>query len=118
MDILPLSIKFDLNDLIFFHKTFYYPTLFQHLPNYLLQTNSVDQNRVLATRAMKKCDNLQFKCAVFPRIDIFKHSFFYRVHNLWNTLPYEVREISNPTEFKTKLKEFLWTIAKNVIFEN
>ena len=53
LDILPLSIKFDFNDLIFFHKTFYFPTLFRHLPNYLLQTNSVDQNCVRTTRAMK-----------------------------------------------------------------
>lgn len=101
-----------MNDLVFFHKTFYFPTTFRHLPNYLLQMNSVDPNLVRTTRAMVNSDNLQFICTIFPRIDAFKQSFFYRVHKLWNTLPYEVREIENPTQFKTKLKEFLWTISE------
>ena len=118
LDILPLALKFDLNDLVFFHKTFYFPTAFRQLPNYLLQMKSFDPKSVLTTRAMKKYDNLQFLCTIFPRIDIFKNSFYYRVHNLWNTVPYEVREVSNPSEFKNKLKEYLWTIAKATIFRN
>ena len=53
-DILPLALKFDLNDLVFFHKTFYFPTAFRQLPNYLLQMKSFDPKSVLTTRALKK----------------------------------------------------------------
>ena len=115
LDILPLDQKFDMNDLVLFHRIFYFPTPFLKLPNYLIQNNTRDQTSVYATRSSENSDDLQFKCNVFPRIDNFKHQFFYRAFEKWNALPFEIREMYNPAIYKTKLKEHLWTLAEYTI---
>jgi hypothetical protein len=38
----------------------------------------------------------------------FSNSYFYRTHLLWNRLPLSLREIIRPSEFRTKLIEFIW----------
>ena len=42
-------------------------------------------------------------------------SYFYRAHILWNKLPYELREISRPSVFKSHLIQHLWAGIKDLI---
>ena len=115
LDILPLAQKFDLNDLVLFHRIFYFPTVFSNFPSYLIQNSTIDHRKVRNTRSRENSDVLQFKCNIFPRIDTFKHQFFYRTFSKWNALPFEIRELSKPTTFKTKLKEHMWILAESYI---
>ena len=114
LEILPLSFKFDLNDLIIFHRIFYQPTSFLTLPEYLHQKNRPDPLTTCYTRSMTVSDNLQFDCKIRPRIDTFKYSYFYRSSKIWNQLPLNIREIRDLESFKTKLKEYLWIKAEEI----
>ena len=38
----------------------------------------------------------------------FKNTYFYRSYLAWNNLPFELRKITNPKMFKTKLKKHIW----------
>ena len=100
LDILPISFKFDFNDLVQFHKIFYRPTSFLTLPEYLEQNNRPDPLMTCYTRSMAVSDNLQFNCTIRPRIDTFKFSYFYRSSKSWNTLPLNIREIKNLESLK------------------
>ncbi len=111
LNILPLSVRFDFKDILFFHKIFYdiSPVTF---PPYL--------KRFRGSR-LRKChlDNLCIISEVSPRIPQnltsantrhtgISKSFFYRSHLMWNQLPYELRSIESPSIFKTKLLKHLW----------
>ena len=114
LDILPLSLKFDLNDLVLFHRVFYMPTTYLELPTYLVQIQRPDPRTTRCTRSVTASDDLQFTCSVTPRVDTFKNSFFYRTFQKWNALPYEMRENGNPDTFKVELKEHLWRLAMEI----
>ena len=38
-------------------------------------------------------------------------SFFFRSHTLWNSLPYDIRNLKNPKEFNTNLEKHFWNLA-------
>ena len=78
LNILPMSFKFDFNDIILFHNIFYQHTSFLTLPNYLKQNIRPDPLNTRYTRSITASDNLQFKSNVKPRIDVFKNSYFYK----------------------------------------
>ena len=60
---------------------------------------------------MTSSDELQLECCIKPRIDVFKNSYFYRTHLLWNEIPFKLRSESCLATFKVKLKEYLWMKA-------
>ena len=102
--ILPLAKKFDMNDLIIFHKSIYdlIPVSF---PNYLTFFNG--QTRLRSSHL----DNLSLVCSLDVNSTGFgclKRSFFYRTHLLWNELPYEIRGIESPSQFKISLISHFW----------
>ena len=35
-------------------------------------------------------------------------SFFFRIHSLWNSLPFDIRNISNPKDFNSQITEYFW----------
>ena len=43
----------------------------------------------------------------FARTDVLKNSFFHRIVDKWNILPYEIRFASNVCIFKSKVVKFL-----------
>ena len=113
LDILPIKVRFDLKDLIFFHEIFYGFSIIK-FPEYLTLFNG---------SRLRQChwDNLSVCSNVQPRlpqnltsdntnIGISK-SFFYRAHLLWNNLPLTLRQIESPIKFKSKLIEYLWNQA-------
>ena len=110
VDILPLSQKFDLNDLVFFHKIVnsLVPVT---LPSYLSFYDGISR--------LRSChlDNLSLVSSITPRSSQsasrsnspLSKSFFYRTHLLWNSLPFTLREIGSPSLFKSELTKHLWT---------
>ena len=114
VDILPLSSKFDLNDLIFFHKVVN-DLIPVSLPEYL--------SFYQGSSRLRQChfDRCSVVSSVIPRSsqnrssgsgssDPLSRSFFYRTHLLWNSLPLETREISSQSQFKSKVTEHLWKV--------
>ena len=108
-DILPLSKKFDLNDLLYFHKVIN-DLVPVSLPSYLSFYDGSSR--------LRRChlDHLSIVCSLIPRSSQssarsnshLSKSFFYRTHLLWNILPLDLRTISSPIVFKSKLTKHLW----------
>ena len=112
VDILPLSSKFDLNNLIFFHKLVndLIPVC---LPEYLsfyqgssrLRQCHLDSRSVVSSVIPRSSQN---RSSGSGSSDPLSRSFFYRTHLLWNSLPLETREIFSTSQFKSKVTEHLW----------
>ena len=118
LDLLPMNLKFDLNDLALFHNIIYEYS-FIHMPDYLIKndpTNHVNNKYFTRqTRNFNSSDRLKFKSTILPRVDAFANSFFHRTYLKWNKLPQAIREIEHTNSFKLKLKEHLWTIAEETL---
>ena len=109
INLLPLSARFDLNDLLFIHKVIYElkPV---NLPFYLSFFNG--QSRLRSCHL----DNLSLVSSVHPKSthcttrtsNPLANTFFYRTYSEWNSLPISLREIKCPVHFKFKLKKHLW----------
>jgi len=128
LDILPLDRKFEYTDLLVFHKV-YYKLSVNELPVYLKPLDEedtvsrlrsvikppshlTDQEGIhkLSNMRANQVDKLALKCSVKASSPAFKSSFFFRTHLLWNVLPTEIKEISTPGEFETKLKHHMWDV--------
>ena len=104
VNILPLSCRFDLNDLILFHKVVnsYIPL---NLPPYLTLFNG--ETRLRSTHL----DNLCYISSIIPKTSsssLLSKSFFYRTHSLWNSLPLEIRSLGSLTVFRSRLETYFW----------
>ena len=88
VNLLPLLYRFDLNDLVLFHKIFH--RLIPVSMPYYLSLFSGNQLRT------SHFDCLCFVSSILPSGNstrALNKSFFYRTHSLWNTLPIEIRRI-------------------------
>ncbi len=104
VNILPMALKFDLNDLVLFHKIIH-ELIPVDLPGYLSFFNG--QTRLRNTHL----DRLSFITSLVPKgssTALINKSFFYRVHSLWNSLPFVIREIESTSVFKNKLIIHMW----------
>ena len=104
VNILPVSAKFDLNDLILFYKVIY-QMIPLNLPDYL---TLFDGNSRLRSCHL---DRFSYVCSLQPKgtsNNVLDKSFFYRTHSLWNHLPLDIREINCASSFKVKVTEYLW----------
>ncbi len=114
-NLLPMSERFCLNDMIFLHKVIhkivplelpYYLSFFQgqsrlrscHM-NHRALVSSVTPNIVINSSNVSGERN---------PVNPFHNSFFYRAHLTWNCLPIEIREIESHSLFKNELIEHLW----------
>ena len=70
------------------------------LPDYITPFQ-VLSNHAIANTVCNKNNGTMSK-SIVPK------SFFYRVHLSWNKLPRSLKEIIRPSEFKSKLLEYLW----------
>ena len=105
VDILPLTQKFDLNDLVLFHKVVY-NLIPLDLPQYL---SLFEGNSRLRS---SHHDRLSFVCTLQPKgtsTGLLDKSFFYRTHSMWNHLPLDIREITCNLSFKDKVTKHLWS---------
>ena len=108
--ILPLSKRFDFNDLVLFYKVLNSLIPLQ-LPGYL---KFFDGNSRLRSCHL---DHLCIVSSLRPRTNVISDSnkncalnksFFYRTHLQWNLLPLEIRSIHNITAFRSEVLKFLW----------
>ena len=103
VNLLPLSNRFELNDLIFLHKIIYKLCPVE-LPSYL--------SFYEGTSRLRSChlDSLSLVSAITPRspTNPFAKAFFFRTHTLWNSLPSDIRAIEINKHFKSKVIHFLW----------
>ncbi len=114
LKILPLNHRFDLNDLILFHKVVY-RLIPLELPEYLIFFNG--ESRLRSTHL----DKMSLVSTILPRNSnkgIVNKSFFYRTHPLWNSIPLEIREITSPASFKTQLTAHFWKEISSLIIKD
>ena len=106
VNLLPLSLRFILNDLILFHKAVhnYIPL---DIPNYLSFFDG--QSRLRSCHL----DHLSFVSSLIPKgsstTKNLEKSFFYRTHMIWNELPLELRNVESMSEFRSKVENNLWS---------
>lgn len=117
LDILPILFRFDLCDLVMFHKVFYQlcPVSF---PSYL---------KPFSGSSLRSChlDDLCLTSEIIPTnsssdtsFHPFTSSFFYRTFLAWNNLPRDVRSISCPRLFKHSITQILWNRSKEHFMPN
>lgn len=118
LNILPLSVRFDYKDILFFHNIFYdmsvvkFPPYLQRFTGSRLRRSHLDNLSMISEILPQVPQNLtssQTRCSGISK------SYFYRAHILWNKLPYELREISRPSVFKSHLIQHLWAGIKDLI---
>ena len=72
---------------------------------------------------LRKChlDRLSLVSSIKPNCNVISEtnknsalykSFYYRVHLLWNELPFEIRECDCLSTFQDRLVKFLWKSSK------
>jgi hypothetical protein len=110
LKILPMSSKFLYNDLKMFHKILY-KLIPMELPPYMRRFDPTTDNDRPRTRQQINKDATYVVCDERPRIDVFKESFFYRTHIEWNSLPPDIRSISDRVIFSSELKKYLWKVS-------
>ena len=102
--ILPLRLRFKLNDLILFHKIINGLVPIS-LPGYLEWFDGSSRLR------NSHLDHMSLVSSIVPSKNGSKSiekSFFYRTHSVWNSVPLEIRELGSVSLFKSKLESFLW----------
>ena len=111
IDIPPLQLHFELNDLMFFYKIV--RELIQiSLPNYNVPYMGT------STLRSRHLDQLSYVYAADKRIPTtspFFKSYFYRTAHLWNSLPIDIREIQSMIPFKLAARAFLWDKYSNLM---
>ena len=100
--------------MVFFHEILLGRNPLQ-LPEYL---NLYDGNTGLRSTHL---DTLSYVSSLNSRntgTRNLEKSFFFRSHTLWNSLPFNVRSCSKPTEFKDNLISYFWEQAMSDIAES
>ena len=121
INILPLAIRFDFKDLLFFHQIFYgistvsFPYYMKKFTGSRLRHSHLDNLSMVSDVLPKIPHNLTSSHT--RNIGISK-SFFYRAHILWNKLPYDVRSIESPSIFKNRLLAHHWSYIDEFIRDN
>ena len=114
VNILPLAKHFDYNDLTLFFKIIHSLVPLK-LPSYLTFFDGKSR--------LRSChlDRLSLVSSIIPNSNVVSNSdknsalyksFYYRVHLLWNELPFEIRECNTVPTFQNKLVKFLWKSAR------
>ena len=106
VNILPMEKRFDLNDLLFFHKVIY-ELIPIKLPDYLYFFNGISR--------LRSChlDSLSIVSSIQPKnlSDVsLNKSCFYRTHSLWNALPFDIRKIQFSSAFKNEVIKHFWKL--------
>ena len=114
VDLLPLAKRFDLNDLILFHKIIY-KLIPLSLPDYLSFFSGNSRLRSCHLDDLSIVSNLQ---ANSLNTNCLKKSFFYRTHTEWNALPLNIRKIETSSSFKTEVIKYFWKLIREDIEES
>ncbi len=109
LKILPIKLKFILNDLVMFYKIVNELVPIS-LPSYIAACvpDDVRYTRRNAT-IQDLSDSSTYKCSITPNCDAFRYSFFYRTVHRWNSLPVSIRQATSLAAMKSSLTMFLWS---------
>ena len=111
LNILPLEYKFILSDLLIFHKI-----VFELIP---IELPSEILPLVARTRSSTSVSyKFQINNDISNKKKVFLHSFPSRVIHYWNRLPDDVRNISQFSQFKSSVIQYLWSLVKTRIDNN
>ena len=105
LDILPMTMRFDLCDLVLFHKIVH-ELIPIKLPEYILRYSGSSRLRNSNLDSMSYVFNNAYLTSN-SRSKLYK-SFYYRVIHIWNTLEFNARNTADITEFKRITKRHLW----------
>ena len=108
LNILPIKLKFYMNDLLLFYKIVY-SLVPINLPEHFSYVNS-DQLRYTRQNAdiISKKDKTHITCSITPTCDSLRNCFFFRTMKLWNFLPYDIRQVAKFGIFKSRITKLLW----------
>ena len=107
LSILPIKMKFILNDLVLFYK------IINSLVNIKLPEHFAfkEGKNLKYTRQnvdiIEQNDKTSLSCNLKSTCDWFRNSFFYRTMKLWNSVPYTFRPQSAITKLKSEVSELL-----------
>ena len=78
-----------------------------NLPNYVIKVepHMIEQVTRDNESSAKGIDNFKYKCCIKPRVNSFKHSYFYRTVTQWNLLPLKLRTLESIDTFESEIKE-------------
>ena len=107
VDLLPISSRFDLTELVVFHKIVYELSPVK-LPSYLTFYNGISRLRSSHFDRLTIISNVHPRSNAENSTNALGNSFFYRTHLKWNNLPIEIRDKSDPVKFKTLLTKYIW----------
>ena len=100
--------------MIFFHDI-----LCRRIPMYIPQyLNFFDgKSRLRSTHldSLSIVSKLSHGCTGVRNLE---KSFYYRSHNVWNSLPFSIRSCWNKLEFKNKIISYFWEQAKTEFIES
>ena len=105
LDILPLSYRFKVTDLVLFHKLVY-NLIPLTMPEYLTIYDGSTPLRAIHLDSLSYVPSIDYKAS---GINNLNRSFFFRCHSLWNSLPLEIKTSHKPTEFNTNLIKYFWS---------
>ena len=110
-DILPVKLKFLLNDLILFYKIVNFLVPIRLPDEFIL----IDPREVRYTRSTHKIlsqdDKSTYKCSIKPCKAVYENSYFYRTVKIWNKLPICIRQLPSLSYFKSDLTKFLLSLT-------
>jgi hypothetical protein len=103
VELLPLINRFELNDLVFFHKVVNNVVQVE-MPSYLNPPTGTSRLR------SSHLDSKSFVSSITPNSSsgAFSKSFFYRTHHLWNRLPFDIRSTFDSISFRSQVTDYLW----------
>ena len=108
--LLPLSKRFDFNDLVLFFKVIR-NLIPLDLPSYLQFYNGNSRLRSCHFDNLSIISSLSPKCNGLSDTNnncALNRSFFYRAHLQWNLLPLEIRSLERLSMFRSEVMKFLW----------
>ena len=105
-----MSYRFILTDLVLLHQVIN-GLVPLSLPSFLSFYSGKSRLRFCRLDTMSLVSSIvpSTKASQATSSNAFAKSFFYRSHLLWNDLPLDIRQISSPLAFKTRVKKYLWT---------
>ena len=105
LDILPMYKRFELNDLVFFHKIVHEHLPFK-MPHYIIRYNGSSRLRDNRLDSLSYIFNTTYINSN-PRSALYK-GFFYRTLYAWNKLDFDTRNTFDKNLFKKHTKKHLW----------
>ena len=106
-DILPLKYTFLLYDMVVFHNILC-SCIPLYMPQYLSFFDGKSCLRSTHLDILSIVSSLPHSSAGVRNLE---KSFYYRSHNVWNSLPFNIRSCWKKSDFKNKIISYFWEQA-------